>query len=92
MTPFPAYPAYRAKLNSTDDDLFFKPTGDGYEGYYSMDVLLHFIQFLKNKISNEPNFEDIRISLIDTLSNYSYIMSKSSANYLILTSAFLSCM
>lgn len=24
-------------LNSTDDDLFFKPTGDGYEGYYSMD-------------------------------------------------------
>ena len=61
------------------------------EGYYSMDVLLHFIQYLKNKISNEPNFEDIRISLIDTLSNYSYIMSKSSANYLILTSAFLSC-
>jgi len=70
------------------------------EGYYSMDVLLHFIQFLKNKTSNdkseimknEPNFEDIRISLINTLSNYSYIMSKSSANYLILTSAFLSCM
>jgi hypothetical protein len=24
-------------LNSTDDDLFFKPVGDGYEGYYSMD-------------------------------------------------------
>ena len=24
-------------LNTTDDDLFFKPTGDGYEGYYSMD-------------------------------------------------------
>ena len=36
-------------------------------------------------------FEDLRISLINTLSNYSYIMSKSSANYLILTSAFLSC-
>jgi replication factor C subunit 2/4 len=61
------------------------------EGYYSMDVLLHFIQYLKNKTSNNPNFEDIRISLIDTLSNYSYIMSKSSTNYLILTSAFLSC-
>ena len=61
------------------------------EGYYSMDVLLHFIQFLKNKTSNIPNFEDLRISLINTLSNYSYIMSKSSANYLILTSAFLSC-
>jgi hypothetical protein len=56
-----------------------------------MDVLLHFIQYLKNKTSNNPNFEDIRISLIDTLSNYSYIMSKSSTNYLILTSAFLSC-
>jgi hypothetical protein len=56
-----------------------------------MDVLLHFIQYLKNKPSNSPNFEDLRISLINTLSNYSYIMSKSSANYLILTSAFLSC-
>ena len=24
-------------LNSTDDDLFFNPTGDGYEGYYSLE-------------------------------------------------------
>jgi len=24
-------------LNSTDDDVFFKPVGEGYEGYYSMD-------------------------------------------------------
>lgn len=24
-------------LNSTDDDLFFKPVGDGYAGYYSME-------------------------------------------------------
>jgi len=24
-------------LNSTDDDLFFKPSGDGYEGFYSME-------------------------------------------------------
>ena len=24
-------------LNSTDDDVFFKPVGDGYQGYYSME-------------------------------------------------------
>jgi replication factor C subunit 2/4 len=58
------------------------------QGYYSLDVLLHFIQFIKNK---ELETEDLRIELINILSNYSYIMSKSSANYLILTSAFLSC-
>jgi replication factor C subunit 2/4 len=58
------------------------------QGYYSLDVLLHFIQFIKNK---ELEKEDLRIELINILSNYSYIMSKSSANYLILTSAFLSC-
>jgi replication factor C subunit 2/4 len=58
------------------------------QGYYSLDVLLHFIQYIKNK---ELEKEDLRIELINILSNYSYIMSKSSANYLILTSAFLSC-
>jgi hypothetical protein len=58
------------------------------QGYNSLDVLLHFIQYIKNK---ELEKEDLRIELINILSNYSYIMSKSSANYLILTSAFLSC-
>ncbi len=58
------------------------------QGYYSLDVLLHFIQFIKN--SKNIN-EDQRIELINILSNSSYIMSKSSTNYIQLTGALLSC-
>ena len=62
------------------------------DGYYSLDVLLHFIQYIKNiKDKNIQNFEFIKISLINSLSNYSYIMSKSSTNYIQLTGALLSC-
>jgi replication factor C subunit 2/4 len=124
------------------------------DGYYSLDVLLHFIQYIKNiksennnnkcmtleeeleqmellekkalekklkknsKLNKENNensdqnsiddfnynsdssndsdcsidIEDKKINLINILSNYSYIMSKSSANYIQLTSALLSCL
>jgi replication factor C subunit 2/4 len=58
------------------------------QGYYSLDVLLHFIQFIK---SYKNISEDQRINLINILSNQSYIMSKSSTNYLQLTGAVLSC-
>jgi replication factor C subunit 2/4 len=58
------------------------------QGYYSLDVLLHFIQFIKN---NKTIKEEQRIYLINILSNHSYIMSKSSTNYLQLTGALLSC-
>ncbi len=58
------------------------------QGYYSLDVLLHFIQYIKN---NKNIKEEIRINLINILSNKSYIMSKSTTNYLQLTGAFLSC-
>ena len=87
------------------------------DGYYSLDVLLHFIQFIKNIKSDKPkNFknktmeeelleleyeenrnqcpndsEEKKMNLINILSNYSYIMSKSSTNYIQLTSALLSC-
>jgi replication factor C subunit 2/4 len=58
------------------------------QGYYSLDVLLHFIQFIKNyKYINEEQ----RINLINMLSNKSYIMSKSATNYIQLTGALLSC-
>jgi hypothetical protein len=50
--------------------------------------LLHFIQYIKN--SKNIN-EDQRIELINILSNSSYIMSKSSTNYIQLTGALLSC-
>ena len=81
-------------------------------GYYSLDVLLHFIQYIKNikdisTIENkniienkaiiltkgEPkiNLEDLKLKLINSLSNYSYIMSKSSTNFIQLTGALLSC-
>ena len=58
------------------------------QGYYSLDVLLHFIQFIKTDKSLK---EDQRINLINILSNQSYIMSKSSTNYLQLTGALLYC-
>ena len=58
------------------------------QGYYSLDVLLHFIQYIKNFKDIK---EDERINLINILSNQSYIMSKSSTNYLQLTGAVLSC-
>jgi len=60
------------------------------DGYYSLDVLLHFIQFIKNKEDIKLD-ENLRINLINILSNYSYIMSKSSTTYLQLTGALLSC-
>jgi replication factor C subunit 2/4 len=87
------------------------------DGYYSLDVLLHFIQFIKNikidkpksnkhktmeeelyelehpveKLSDEDDPEEKKMNLINILSNYSYIMSKSSTSYIQLTSALLSC-
>jgi replication factor C subunit 2/4 len=57
-------------------------------GYYSLDVMLHFIQYIKN-LKNIK--EDIRINLINILANKSYIMSKTSSTYLQLTGAFLHC-
>jgi len=58
------------------------------QGYYSLDVILHFIQFIKNfkNIS-----EELRINLINILANKSYIMSKCTTNYLQLTAALLFC-
>jgi replication factor C subunit 2/4 len=85
------------------------------EGYYSLDVLLHFIQFIKNinvvktkkkiktmeeelyelehpdEIKEEEDAEERIMNLINVLSNYSYIMSKSATNYIQLTCALLSC-
>lgn len=85
------------------------------EGYYSLDVLLHFIQFIKNmninktkkkiktmeeeiyelehpdELKEEEDAEERIINLINVLSNYSYIMSKSATNYIQLTCALLSC-
>ena len=58
------------------------------QGYYSLDVLLHFIQFIKNY---ENITEDQRINLINILANKSYVMSKSTTNYLQLTGALLYC-
>ena len=58
------------------------------QGYYSLDVLLHFIQYIKNSKTIK---EEQRIELINILSNSSYIMSKSSTNYIQLTGALLSC-
>ncbi|AYV80292.1 MAG: replication factor C small subunit [Gaeavirus sp.] len=82
------------------------------DGYYSLDVLLHFIQYIKNKKfetiplasnlselerdllkSNNHelnNLEEVKIKLINSLSTYTYIMSKSTAYYIQLTRAFLS--
>ena len=58
------------------------------QGYYSLDVMLHFIQYVKNHKNIK---EDIRINIINNLANKSYVMSKTSANYLHLTGAILNC-
>lgn len=58
------------------------------EGYFTLDVLLHFIQYIKNYVNIK---EAERINLINILSNQSYIMSKSSTSYLQLTKAILCC-
>jgi DNA polymerase III delta prime subunit len=58
------------------------------QGYFSLDILLHFIQY--NKRHNQIK-EESRINLINILSNKSYIMSKSSPSYLQLTGAILAC-
>jgi len=58
------------------------------QGYYSLDVLLHFIQFIKN---NKFIDEETKINFINILSNNSYVMSKSLTSYLQLTGALLSC-
>jgi replication factor C subunit 2/4 len=58
------------------------------QGYYSLDVLLHFIQYVETckNIS-----EDERINLINILSKKSYMMSKSTTSFLQLTGALLYC-
>jgi len=58
------------------------------QGYYSLDVLLHFIQYIKN---NKNIKEEQRINLINILSNKSYVMSKYTTNYLQLTGALFAC-
>jgi DNA polymerase III delta prime subunit len=54
-------------------------------GYYSIDILLHYIQFLKNK--NDLN----KMIILESLSISSYTLSSNTTNYLQLTSAFLNC-
>ena len=58
------------------------------QGYYSLDVILHYIQYIKNHNNIQ---EEIRINLINILAKKSYIMSKTSANYIQLTGAILNC-
>jgi replication factor C subunit 2/4 len=58
------------------------------QGYYSLDVLLHFIQYIENYKNIS---EDQRINLINILSKKSYVMSKSTTSYLQLTGALLYC-
>lgn len=58
------------------------------QGYYSLDVMLHFIQYVKNYKNIK---EEIKINLINTLAKKSYVMSKTTANYIQLTGAILNC-
>lgn len=59
------------------------------QGYYTLDVLLHFIQYIEN---NNNITEDIKINLINILSKKSYMMSKTTTCYLQLTGALLNCL
>jgi DNA polymerase III delta prime subunit len=53
------------------------------DGYYAIDVLIYFIQYLK--------FREEEIKMIEVLGMSAYVMSSNTANYLQLTSAFLQC-
>jgi len=103
---------YQSVINKNIKNICLLINNFHKQGYYSLDVLLHFIQYIKNIKNNKVNNfkhktmeeellelenpvvnheEDIKINLINILSNYSYIMSKSSNSYIQLTSALLSC-
>jgi len=58
------------------------------QGYYSIDILLHLIQYIKNYKNIDI---DIKINLINILSNEAYVMSKTVSNYLQLTGAIFKC-
>mgnify|MGYP003386162965 CR=1 FL=1 len=61
-------------------------------GYYPTDILLYIIDHLKNKqIDNTLKNEDIRILIIETLIECSYIMSTTSPSYLHITCYILKC-
>lgn len=105
---------YTAVLNNDAKNICTLVNKFQNDGYYPLDVLLHFIQYIKNintgksrfrknktmeeellelenPISETDDPEDKKINLINILSNYSYIMSKSSTSYIQLTCALLSC-
>ena len=54
-------------------------------GYYAIDVILHFIQFLRN--DEYLN----KIIILECLSIFVFTMSANTSNYLQLTSSFLTC-
>jgi replication factor C subunit 2/4 len=58
------------------------------QGYYSIDILLHLIQYIKNYKNIDIDF---KINLINILSNEAYVMSKTVSNYLQLTGAIYKC-
>ena len=61
-------------------------------GYYSLDIIYHFIKYIKYLSHLHKKNDDIDIKIIKMLSLYSYKMNRSTISYLQLTGAFLSCM
>ena len=49
------------------------------------------LEYAENYVQTENDPEEKKMNFINILSNYSYIMSKSSTSYIQLTSALLSC-
>ena len=57
-------------------------------GYYAVDIVLHFIQYLKNDVNEK--FEN-KMFILECLSLSAFNMSSNTSNYLQLTTAFFSC-
>jgi DNA polymerase III delta prime subunit len=55
------------------------------DGYYPMDILFYFINFIIHK----DIAEDIKINLLEKLTKQVYLMSKYTCNYLLLTSVLI---
>ena len=80
---------YNAIIEKNIKDICIISKNFKNDGYYSFDVLIHFINFLINYNIED---EDVKIKLINILSKHSYIMSsKSVCNYIQLTGTLLNC-
>lgn len=75
-----------AVINKNYTDIFTNINEFKTQGYYALDIILHFIKYIEknNTITN-----NLRNSYLNILCKQAFIISKTRTNYIQLTSAFL---